>query len=146
MFADQVPDHSGRVVLRREMSSPAQTLGSWVRISLETWMYLRVSSLFALSRVALRQGWSPVQVVLPTVSKIHSSWLILKGNRPEGLTQKVEEVFHVRKILANLWNALSFWGIQNARLHIRGERKIMAAYFKNITWSLLLLIKWNKTS
>jgi hypothetical protein len=40
---------------------------------------------------ALRHGWSPVQGVLPTVYKIHSSGLILTGNGPEVLIRKVEE-------------------------------------------------------
>jgi hypothetical protein len=34
--------------MRHEMSSPAETLGSWVRIPLETWTSVRVSSVFAL--------------------------------------------------------------------------------------------------
>jgi hypothetical protein len=37
--------------LRHEMSSPAQTLGSWVRIPLEALMSVRVSSVFVLSCV-----------------------------------------------------------------------------------------------
>jgi hypothetical protein len=66
--------------LRHEMSSPAQTLGSWVRITLEAWMSVRVSSVFVLSCVcsSLATGWSPVQGVLPTVYKIHNfriTWL-----------------------------------------------------------------------
>jgi hypothetical protein len=39
---------------------------------------------------ALRQGWSPVQGVLPTVSKIHSSRIIVTGNRPESLIRAVK--------------------------------------------------------
>jgi hypothetical protein len=34
------------------MSSPAQTLGPWVRITLGAWMAVRVSSVFVLSCVA----------------------------------------------------------------------------------------------
>jgi hypothetical protein len=37
--------------LRDELSSPAQTLGSCFRITLETWMSARVSSAFVLSCV-----------------------------------------------------------------------------------------------
>jgi hypothetical protein len=36
---------------RHEMSSPAQTQGSCVRIPLEAWMSVRVSSVFVLSCV-----------------------------------------------------------------------------------------------
>jgi hypothetical protein len=69
------------------MSSPAQTLGSWVRIPLEVWMSVCVSSVLVLSCICsgLATGWSPVQGVLPTVYKIQSSRLILVGNRPEYL-------------------------------------------------------------
>jgi hypothetical protein len=34
--------------LRHEPSSPARTLGSWVRITLETWMSVCVYSVFVL--------------------------------------------------------------------------------------------------
>jgi hypothetical protein len=34
--------------LRHELSSPAQTLGSWVRIPLETWMSLCIYSVCAV--------------------------------------------------------------------------------------------------
>jgi hypothetical protein len=34
--------------LKHKMSSPAQTLGSWVRIPLKEWMSLCVYSMFAL--------------------------------------------------------------------------------------------------
>jgi hypothetical protein len=37
--------------LRHEISSPAQTLGSWVRIPLELWMSVRLSSVLVLSYV-----------------------------------------------------------------------------------------------
>jgi hypothetical protein len=37
--------------LRHELSSPAQTLGSWVRIPLEAWMYVYIYSVFVLSCV-----------------------------------------------------------------------------------------------
>jgi hypothetical protein len=64
--------------LRHEMSSPAWTLGSWVRIPLEAWMFVYVYSVFVLSCVGsgLAKGWSPVQGVLPIV-------LIKRRPRPE---------------------------------------------------------------
>jgi hypothetical protein len=37
--------------LRHELSSPALTLRSWGRIPLETWMFVRVDSVFVLSCV-----------------------------------------------------------------------------------------------
>jgi hypothetical protein len=57
--------------LRYEMSLPAWTLGSWVRIPLEAWMFVRVYSVFVLSCVSscIATGWSLVQGVLPIVYK-----------------------------------------------------------------------------
>jgi hypothetical protein len=57
--------------LEHEMSSPAWTLGSWVRISLEAWMSVCVYSVFMLSCVSsgLATGWSLVQGVLPIAYK-----------------------------------------------------------------------------
>jgi hypothetical protein len=42
-------------------------------------MSVRVSSVFVLSYIGsgLAKGWSPVQGILPTVCKMHSSRLIL---------------------------------------------------------------------
>jgi hypothetical protein len=47
--------------LRHKMPSPAQTLGSWIRIPLEAWMFVSVSSVFVLSCIgaALRQADPP---------------------------------------------------------------------------------------
>jgi hypothetical protein len=42
--------------LMDEMSSPAQTLGSWIRISLEAWTSAGVSSVFVLSGVGTGLG------------------------------------------------------------------------------------------
>jgi hypothetical protein len=41
-------DHSGRAVYRHELSLLAGTLGSWVQIPLETWMFVYVYSVFVL--------------------------------------------------------------------------------------------------
>jgi hypothetical protein len=51
-----------------EPSSLAWTLGSWVRIPLKAWIFVRVYSVFMLSCVGrgLATGWSLVQA-LPTV-------------------------------------------------------------------------------
>jgi hypothetical protein len=55
--------------VRHEMSSPAQAVGSWVRIPLEAWI-----SVFMLSCICsgLMTGWASVQWVLPTVYKINN--------------------------------------------------------------------------
>jgi hypothetical protein len=48
--------------LRHKPPSPAQTLGSWVRIPLEAWMFVRVYSVFVLFCVyvaALRRADHP---------------------------------------------------------------------------------------
>jgi hypothetical protein len=57
--------------LRHEMSSPACTLGLWVRIPLQAWMFDCFYSVFVLSCVSsgLATGWSLVQGVLPIVYK-----------------------------------------------------------------------------
>jgi hypothetical protein len=58
--------------LRYGLSSPDQTLGSWVRIPLEAWMLVYVYFVFVLSCVGsgLGAGWYPAQGVLPTVYMI----------------------------------------------------------------------------
>jgi hypothetical protein len=88
------------VVLRHETSSPGQTLGSWVQIQLEAWMPVCVYSVLLLSCVCsgLETGGSPVQEVLLTVYKFHSSWVHLNGNRPQGLTHQNRRKFKDLKI------------------------------------------------
>jgi hypothetical protein len=62
------------------MSSPAWTLGSWVRIPLEAWMFVCVYSVFVLSCVGsgLATAWSLVQGVLPTV---YNKKNLIRGGR-----------------------------------------------------------------
>jgi hypothetical protein len=51
--------------LRHEMSSPAQTLGSWVRIPLETWMSVRlfcVDSCLATGLITRPRSYSDFKV------------------------------------------------------------------------------------
>jgi hypothetical protein len=69
---------------RHELSSPASTLGSWVRIPVEAWMSVCVYSVCADLRVCsgLATGWSPVQGVLPTVWKTKK---LKSGQGPKGL-------------------------------------------------------------
>jgi hypothetical protein len=55
--------------LRHELSSPSQTLGSWVLVPLEAWLFVSFYCVFVLSCVSIDHatGWSPTQGVLPTV-------------------------------------------------------------------------------
>jgi hypothetical protein len=62
--------------------------GILVRILLEAWISVRLSSVFVF---ALRRGWSPVRGVLPTIYRIHRYRLILMWNRPQGLIRKVQD-------------------------------------------------------
>jgi hypothetical protein len=55
--------------LRHEMPSPAFTLGSWVRIPLEAWMFAFILSVLSRVGSGLATGWSLVQGILPTVYK-----------------------------------------------------------------------------
>jgi hypothetical protein len=76
-----------------EMSSLARTLGSWVRIPLEAWMYVHTYSVFVLSFVVtgLETGWTRVQEILPTVYNIHSFRLILNERIPVDIIRQEEE-------------------------------------------------------
>jgi hypothetical protein len=83
--------------LKNEMSSPAQTLGSWVRIPLEAWMSASLYLMFKLSCVGcgLVTNRSAVKGVLPTVCKIKISELIVDGHRPDVLLNgeaQIEEI------------------------------------------------------
>jgi hypothetical protein len=57
--------------LRHEVSSPTQTLGSWVWMPLEACMFICVYAVFVLSCVGshLVMGWYPIQGVRLTVYK-----------------------------------------------------------------------------
>jgi hypothetical protein len=90
--------------LRHEMSSPAQPLGSWVRIILEAWMSVCVYSVLLLSRVGsgLATGWSPAKEVLPTVYKVQISKLIPKGHWQKGRRRR-RRTKTEKKMEARLW-------------------------------------------
>jgi hypothetical protein len=83
-----------------EMSSPAWTLGSWVRIPLETCLFVCVYSVFALSCVGsgLATGWSHVQGVLPIVYKCKIMAPHKRRPRPDmGWSAiKEEEELHIK--------------------------------------------------
>jgi hypothetical protein len=72
--------------LRHELSSPAQTLGLWVRIPLEAWISVCVYSVFVLSCVqvvALQQADPPSKESYRLCNKIKK---LKKWPRPnEGL-------------------------------------------------------------
>jgi hypothetical protein len=55
--------------LKHELSSPAWTLGCWVRIQLDAWMSVCVYSVCVVLCVGRdpTTGWSPVQGVVPTM-------------------------------------------------------------------------------
>jgi hypothetical protein len=57
---------------RYEVSSPAPTLRSWVRITPKAWMAVCIYSVCVVLCVgsSLAMGWSPVQGVVPTVYRI----------------------------------------------------------------------------
>jgi hypothetical protein len=57
--------------LRHELSSPARTLGSWIRIPIKAWMFVCVYSVCIGSGLAT--GWSPIQGVSPAVLRL-SNW------------------------------------------------------------------------
>jgi hypothetical protein len=61
--------------LRHELSSPARTLGSWIRMSLEAWMSVCVCSMFVLSCMqveALRWADAPSEVSYHLCKKIRT--------------------------------------------------------------------------
>jgi hypothetical protein len=67
--------------LRHEMSLPAQTLESWVRIPLEAWKYVYVFSVcVSCVHSVFAMGWSPIKGVLSTICKIHRNKLIPHAN------------------------------------------------------------------
>jgi hypothetical protein len=75
--------------LSHEISSATRTLGLWVRIPLEAWVYVCVFSVFVLSCLGsgLTTGWSPFQGVLWTARRIHiflinSDWEDVTGPNP----------------------------------------------------------------
>jgi hypothetical protein len=55
--------------LRHEPSSPARTLGSWVRIPLKGWRSVCVYSVLCVGSGVVK-GWSPVKGILPTMYMI----------------------------------------------------------------------------
>jgi hypothetical protein len=65
--------------LRYEPSSPARTLGSWIRIPQEAWC---LCAFVLCVGGDLGTGWSPVQGVLPTVYRLRN-WK--SGQGPQGL-------------------------------------------------------------
>jgi hypothetical protein len=100
--------------LRHEMSSPARTLGSWVRIPLEAWMFVFVYSVFVLSCVGsgLATGWSLVQGVLPIVYKCKIKEPHKRRPRPDMGCKRHWMVMFVEK-----WNRVLNFASCWIRLH-----------------------------
>jgi hypothetical protein len=59
--------------LRHELSSPALTLGSWVSIPLQVWIFFCIYSVFVVSYVCieLATSWTPIQGNRTTIYTIH---------------------------------------------------------------------------
>jgi hypothetical protein len=72
------------------MSSPAQALGSWVRIPLETWMsvYLCCVCVVVVQAAALRGTDPPFKESYRLSTKFTTSELLMTANRPDGLIRQ----------------------------------------------------------
>jgi hypothetical protein len=85
---------------RHEMPSPAWTLGFWVRIPLNAWMFICVYSVFLLSCAGsgLATGWSLVQGVLQIVYKCKIKEPHKRRPRPDmdwsAIEEEEENVLH----------------------------------------------------
>jgi hypothetical protein len=71
---------------RHEISSPAQTLGSRVRIPLEAWMYIRASSVLVLSCLGsglatglISRPRSPTNCLYDPYFQMNSDWKQARG-------------------------------------------------------------------
>jgi hypothetical protein len=111
-------DRSGRPrCLRHELSSPAQTLGSWVRIPLEASMSVCIYSVCAVlcADSGLATGWTPVQGFLPTVHRL-KNW-----KSGEGTTKgfRVIDIDRQKELLNNVMNHVWMRGVRV----INGERR-----------------------
>jgi hypothetical protein len=77
------------------MFSHAETVGSWVRIPLEAWFFIRVSSLFVLSCVGsgLATGLTRVPGILLTVYKTHNSRKMLMGTDQKAQNERKKKFY-----------------------------------------------------
>jgi hypothetical protein len=73
----------GKLVLFRSRSSPARTLGLWVRIALEAWICVCLLCVCVVLCVGsgLATGWSRVQAGLPSMCRLRN-WK--SGQSPKG--------------------------------------------------------------
>jgi hypothetical protein len=95
---------------------------------------------FVIVVAALRQIWSPVQGVLHTLYMIHSSRLILMGNRPEGLIWKVEEEeLNINWLGMTFVQDMLFWNHPSVR-----QFKVLG-FFLRTAWQIRLIPAKSKT-
>jgi hypothetical protein len=120
--------------LRHEMSSPAWTLGSWVRIPLEAWMFAFI--LFVLSCVSsgLATGWPLVQGVLPISVRLRN---LARGGKRHWLDEyelwsPSLRIFFLRTYFSNSFNlcsSLSLTGQVSHSYKIRTEITVLYILF-----------------
>jgi hypothetical protein len=118
------------------------TLGSWVRIALEVWIYtyICVFSVFILSCVGndVAVGWSPVQRVLQTVCKIKSFRLIVKWEQVRGSNPSRKARIRIRRTnhyfsldeTSNIFNIISVFA-QNNNLVALSVHKLVIFFTKH---------------
>jgi hypothetical protein len=110
------------------MSSPAGTLGSWVRIPLEG-MDVCVYSVFVSSCVGsgLASGWSPFQEILPTLSRLRH-WNETKSFA-DALSSKWQQQNHIdiyirpHRSLKVAVQGPDFWPTPSTYIHIYDPAK-----------------------
>jgi hypothetical protein len=121
--------------LRHEMSSPAQTPGSWVRIPLDAQMSVSVYSIFVMSYLgnSLATSWSPVSGVLQTAYKIHSSRLILNRNRTESVIRQ-----DIRRRINIIRNVLKMEAVRfpETPVNFTGSHRVTSLTVENLVSSV----------
>jgi hypothetical protein len=115
--------------LRYELSSPAQTLGSWVRIPLETWMSVCVYSVIVWV-AALRQADPPSKESYRSCKRSRN-W---KPAKVHGL-QRERDTFHISEVS---WrsNRVSF---SSALRGLCGRMQILVSCFQ--IWRQIYLVE-----
>jgi hypothetical protein len=138
--------------LRHEMSSPAWTLGSWVRIPLEAWMFVCVYSVFVLSCVSsgLATGWSLVQGVLPTLYKCK----ITEPHKEEakvrhGLQRHIRRRIRIKSLAVGTGKIkrVSCWSVSPEVMSRRNPVLSLGWYnLKNFEQKIHLKLRWKPVS
>jgi hypothetical protein len=94
--------------LKHKMSSPAQILGSLVRMPLESWMSVCVYSVFVLG-IGLATVWSPVQGVLPTVLDQETERVNLSVSRTPYVPSGNNRNKNRRRKRRRIWRGYSYY-------------------------------------